>query len=138
MAFTYNTSLVNLSDHVRAALGDTDSTTPILQDETINAKLAIGYLEGLAQCAEACLAQFATSPTDYKQGSGGEEVQWRDRRATWEAIRDAARAGKIVVPGLPFVRIGAAVAPITAGNQTDSTVVPATGTGPKMFEFRTD
>ena len=54
MSFSFDSTLPHPRDHARLALGDVRSDDPLLDDETIDAKLvSFGYAEALAQLAEA-------------------------------------------------------------------------------------
>ncbi|MEN6583051.1 MAG: hypothetical protein ABFD54_11425 [Armatimonadota bacterium] len=98
MTATYDPTLPTLRDHIRLALGDTDTTNPLVQDETINAKLTTcGYCEALAQLAEALASEFAQRPDSYAE-SGGLTVKWGERVQAWQDLADSARSGKITPP----------------------------------------
>jgi hypothetical protein len=113
LSYTFNIALVNLSDHVRLALSDNDAANPILQDETINAKLtALGYCEGLAQCAEAVRIWLGNNPDAYDEGSGGLKQEWKARDKTYSDLIRAARTGQIAPPDGDTDRIGSSVGPI--------------------------
>jgi hypothetical protein len=100
MSATYDPSLPSPKDHIRQLLGDTDTTTPILQDETIIAKLqAFGWGEALAQLAEGLISQYAQEP-DTLEESGGMKQQWTARLSSWQALVVRARAGEIGEPNV--------------------------------------
>ncbi|MBE3039936.1 MAG: hypothetical protein IMZ62_14150 [Chloroflexi bacterium] len=96
---TYSTSLAAELDHVRFALGDTDTTAPLIVDATITALLTeFGYAEALAQCADALVALFGQKPDTYDE-SGGLKFSWRERIKAWQKVADNARSGKVTAPG---------------------------------------
>jgi len=75
-----------------------DVASPLLLDATIEAKItAFGYLEALAQCAEALASQFARQPDEYNE-STGIRLRWSSRVATWQKLAIDARAGIIADP----------------------------------------
>jgi len=107
MSATFNTDLVNLSDHMRLALGDTDVSNPVLQDETYNALVsAHGYVEGLAQAAQAILD--LPDPGMYKAGSTDAEFDFTAWIANVRKVRDDCRAGLVHAPGGAY-RVGMSV-----------------------------
>ncbi|MBS1716463.1 MAG: hypothetical protein JSS72_01875 [Armatimonadetes bacterium] len=107
---SFDPSLPSLRDHLRLALGDTDSVSPLLADETIDAKLAaVGYLEALAQLAEALAVEAAQDPSRYAEDSSGMNIQWGERVAAWRQLALDARAGRIASPS------GEVVPPVVAG-----------------------
>lgn len=61
MSFSYDPTLPTDLDKVRLALGDTDSTAPLLSNEEITAMLEtyIGVLQTAAPLAESLAAKFA-------------------------------------------------------------------------------
>jgi cell division GTPase FtsZ len=71
MAATYNPSRPAALDRIRAALGDTDTTDALLQDEEITAVLAsVGSETGaVAQLAAELVVRFAREPGDLTVGS---------------------------------------------------------------------
>lgn len=90
MSFTYDLNLPTEKDHIRYALGDIDPENPLLQDETILAKLqAFGYGEALAQLAEGLASQFAQEPDSFT--SDGMRISWTERVANWRALAKSAR-----------------------------------------------
>lgn len=98
MTATFDASLGSLTDHIRLALGDTDTDAPLLQDETIAAKLAaLPYCEALAQLADGLATEFAQRPDQYEE-SGGVQITWSERVTAWQKLAADARAGKIVPP----------------------------------------
>ena len=98
MAATFDPTLATLKDHIRLALGDTNVNTPLLDDQTINAKLAaFSYCEALAQCAEALISQFGQRPSEYGE-SGGVRITWGERISAWRKIVEDARSGRINPP----------------------------------------
>ncbi len=99
MSFTYDPSLRAWRDHARLALGDLDSSEPLLSDETIDAKLAtFGFLEGLAQLADSLVALFAQEPDHYSEGSAGLAAQWSGRADAWRQVAADCRSGRVAVP----------------------------------------
>lgn len=104
MATTYN-PVLSQSDplhRARLALGDTGflkdaEGTPkyLLLDEEITAKItALGYAEGVAQCAEACVARVAQEPDEYED-EVGMKVKWNSRVAEWRDLARRLRAGVV-------------------------------------------
>lgn len=139
MTSTFDPSLSATKDHIRLALGDTDTSSPLLADETINAKLAsFPYSEALAQLAEALISQFGQKPDEYSE-SGGVRLKWSSRIDAWRSLVEAARAGDIPDPGpTRIARSGAAV-----GETTKQAMTPSTrrtvSTNPTLMEgFRSD
>jgi hypothetical protein len=106
MSATFDPTLPTQRDHIRLAIGDKhnngtagDITNPLLQDEIIDAKLAMfGYPESLAQLCESLIAEYGQRPDEYSE-SGGVRIKWGARIAAWQKIADNARAGKIKTPG---------------------------------------
>jgi hypothetical protein len=135
-----------LKDHIRLALGDRHNlgisgnvTTPLLQDEVIEAKLAVfTYQEALAQLAEALVAEYGQKPDEYSE-SGGIRIKWGQRVKAWQAIADSARAGDISAPGtVQISRPRAAVQETNAQAQTTSTARTDTSIPTVMEGFRSD
>jgi len=63
MAFTYDETLSTARDRVRFALGDTNEATPLLTDETIDARLAISTeAETVAFLASGLAVQLGRQP----------------------------------------------------------------------------
>ena len=90
MTATYSTALTTTRDHIRLALGDTDTDAPLLQDETIDAKLsAFGYAEALAQLAESLAVLHARKPTKASASKPGSSS-----RRTRGPGRSLTRAGR--------------------------------------------
>jgi hypothetical protein len=99
MSATYSPSLLTNIDHIRYALGETDTTTTLIQDETITAKVAaFGYVEGLAQLAEGLISVISQEPDTYKQGDVN--FQFSSRVSNLQKLVDKARNGLITPPGL--------------------------------------
>jgi hypothetical protein len=138
MTATYNPTLASITDHIRLALGDTDTTAALLADETIQAKLnAFGYQEALAQLAEALVAQFGQKPSEYSE-DGGLRLKWTERISAWQKIADDARAGKIAAPSTVKLARGATVAQTSLQAQTPSTPRTTTASPTLMEGFRAD
>jgi hypothetical protein len=98
MAATFDPSLSTLKDHIRLAIGDTDTTAAMLADETIAALLAAHtYPEALAQCCDALVTRYGQRPDEYAE-SGGVKITWGERCKRWSELADNARAGKIKTP----------------------------------------
>lgn len=104
MPATYNPAL-SQSDplhRARLALGDTgflkdsEGTSKfLLLDEEITAKIsALGYAEGVAQCAEACVARVAQEPDEYED-EVGMRVKWNSRVNEWRDLARRLRSGAI-------------------------------------------
>ena len=112
MAAEYKSDLVTNKDHVRALLGDVPPngaegtvTDPILQDETINAKLtSAGWAEGLAQLADMSISIIGKEPSKYSE-SLGIMVDFRDRIPSLRRISAGARGGQIPEPGELIVTV---------------------------------
>lgn len=99
MAFSFDVSLSRLLDHVRLGLGDVDASGPLLDDETILAKVGLfGYVEGLAQLADALAVRVAQEPTAFGEGSAGLSVKWDERIAAWRQLARDCRAGLVASP----------------------------------------
>lgn len=82
MAWTYSNALTTPRDRVRYLLGDTDTTSQLEQDETVNAAIMLyGEALGTATLAEGLASRFARSPDTF--GSDGLSVSWRERVQTW-------------------------------------------------------
>lgn len=115
MSVTYSASLLTNLDWIRLKTGDTDTVTALLQDETINAMLAVfGYAEALAQCAESIIAILAQEPDSLNQGTGENaiQLQFTSRIKTLQELVKACRAGVVEEPGyvevIPARRVMAA------------------------------
>jgi hypothetical protein len=134
----FDPSLPTLKDHVRLALGDKHDQPTIgvvsdalLQDAVIEAKItAVGYVQALAELAEALASQYAQMPDQYSE-SGGLTLRWGERVSAWHALAAAARGGKIAIPGATprSQRSPAAVRMLTAQR---------TLTSPCTSNFRSD
>ncbi|MBI1756193.1 MAG: hypothetical protein HYR64_03700 [Fimbriimonas ginsengisoli] len=124
MSFSFDPSLHAPRDHARLALGDTDAASPLLDDETLDAKLSSsGYLEAVAQLAEALATRFAQEPDRYSEGQAGLSAQWTQRIAAWRKLAEDCRSGRIAPPGgaasRPPARVGSLDAPDMGGMRTD-------------------
>jgi hypothetical protein len=98
MASTFNPTLPTLKDHVRLAVGDTDTGAAMLADETITALLAAHtYPEALALCCDALVSLYGQRPSEYAE-SGGVKITWGERIEAWKDLAKRARAGKIATP----------------------------------------
>lgn len=139
MTATFDISLASKRDHIRLALGDIDASSPLLVDETIDAKLsAFSYLEALAQLAEALVAQFGQRPDEYSE-SGGLSIKWGERIAAWRKLAEDARSGKIEAPTTAKTqRYGAAVKQLNLQSQTGGTPRTIANIPTLMEGFRSD
>ncbi len=140
MAATFDPALSTLKDHIRLALGDKDTASPLLADETIAAKLsAFSYCEALAQLAEALIAEFGQRPDDYSE-TGGIHVKWGERIDAWRRIAEAARNGEIATPDTATrtTRHRAAIQELSRQAQTPATPRTSTGVPTLMEGFRSD
>ena len=98
MTATYDPSLPTNRDHLRQLLGDTDTASPLLQDETIDAKLqAFGFTEALAQLADGLASELSQRPDSFKE-DGGVEYSWQHRVVQWRELATKARSGLIMPP----------------------------------------
>ena len=136
MSATFDPTLPTQRDHIRLALGDKhadasagDITEPLLQDETIDAKLAAwGYSEALAQLADALATEYAQRPDSYQEYQGL-TMRWSERVSAWRELAKLARSGKIGVPGQTAMKTGIAIASTTAQSQASD---------PRYSKFRSD
>jgi hypothetical protein len=141
---TYDPTLPTDRDHIRLALGDTDTAAPLIIDSTIDAMLLeYAYLEALALLADALIAEFGQMPDRYSDQQGV-ALQWTGRLESWARVATNARTGKIAAPGTgrTLTRRGIALA------QTDmqrygaapAHVKRAHGlrVGPRDADFRSD
>lgn len=112
MAAQFDASLATLKDNARALLGDIPNngetgivSDPILQDETIEAKLAsAGWEQGLAELADMCIGIISREPTKYSE-SLGILVDFKDRIPSLKRLSNNAREGNIPEPGTTPVSI---------------------------------
>ena len=112
MAAEFDIDLSTNKDNIRALLGDIPPngadgtvTDPILQDETINAKLtSAGWAEGLAQLADMSISIIGKEPTKYSE-SLGIMVDFRDRIPSLRRVSASARSGEIPEPGELIVTV---------------------------------
>jgi len=89
--WNYDANLPSAKDRVRLAVGDTDATNPLREDETINVTvLAYGEAEGSARLAESLAAQFAQEPDSV--AVDGLTVSWRSRVSAWLELATRMRS----------------------------------------------
>lgn len=139
MTATFNPALTTNRDHIRLALGDTDTAAPLVDDATIDAMLArFGYLEVLAQLAGSLVTQFGQRPDEYGE-SGGVKMTWKERIQAWRDLASAARSGKIQPPTSRRVaRTGIAIGALSVQGQATSTSRSDPSTPTLMEGFRGD
>ena len=107
MSAIFDPSLPTQKDHIRLALGDkhslstsSDVTEPLLQDETIQAKIdSFGYSEALAQLADGLASEYAQVPDRFAE-TGGVSFSWSERVKNWRELAKLARSGNMVPPGV--------------------------------------
>jgi hypothetical protein len=86
--FTYDVVHAEARDRIRFALGDTDSTEPMLQDETIEAVLEqYGNDEDrtIAHLAGGLVSRYSRMPDTIRKDDGT-EVRWKDRLTAWRSL----------------------------------------------------
>jgi hypothetical protein len=99
MPFSFDPTLPTLRDHARLALSDLDAAAPLLDDGTMDAKLSqLGYLEGLAQLADALAVRAAQDPNKYAEGAAGLSAEWSQRVESWRRLAEDCRSGAIQIP----------------------------------------
>lgn len=99
MSFSFDPTLASWRDHARLALGDVESATPLLENETIDAKLtSFGFLEGLAQLADGLAMRAAQDPSRYAEGAAGLAVEWTQKVGAWRQLAADCRAGRVAMP----------------------------------------
>lgn len=94
MSFTFEITLAKPKDRLRFRLGDTDADNPLLEDETIEAVLALQNDDenaALRALAHTLIAKVAAMPT--REKIGDTETQWADRLAVWRSIANAYGPG---------------------------------------------
>lgn len=95
---TFDPTLAASLDHIRLALGDTDTTDPMILDSTITAALAeYSYATALALLADALVAKYGQMPDKYSEDKGV-SMQWTQRLKAWERVAALARSGAISDP----------------------------------------
>ncbi|MCW5936729.1 MAG: hypothetical protein KIT11_05425 [Fimbriimonadaceae bacterium] len=119
MAFTYDSVNIGAEgrDYARFLLGDVDSTTHLLEDEEVEALLALrGFREGVAQLAESCVARVSQQPERFEDEAGiqSEWTQQRVRHWTELAARMRANVTKTTATSLGPDVVSGEMAP-TAG-----------------------
>lgn len=120
MAATYDATDLQGSELFRArfALGDTDVANALLQDEEIEAQIAMyGYAEGVALCCDGLVTRFAQDP-DEASDEGGVKVVWRERIAAWKDLAKRLRAGQVQTEE-PVAKGAAMSGVLTAPDMTD-------------------
>jgi len=138
VAATYDISLPTAKDHIRLALGDTNMSSVLLADETIEAKLAaFSYTEALAQLAEGLATLYAQKADKKRFGDVSEE--WSKRIDAWTDLASRARAGLVTAPDSTVVsaRMPAAQQ-LTQQAQTIRTARADSATPTAMEGFRPD
>ena len=106
---TFDPALATSRDYIRLALGDTDTSAPLLVDDTIDAALVeYSYNEALAILADALITEYGQMPDRYSEDQGI-ALQWTQRIAAWERIATLARTGQIQIPGAHLTRPGIAL-----------------------------
>jgi hypothetical protein len=90
-------------------------STPLLQDETIEAMLDTHpYNEAVRQLAMGLMSRYAGEPDKYEEGNGL-RLEWRGRLDGWKAL---LKELKVTTPPTS-VRSGIAVGQLTAPNMTE-------------------
>lgn len=94
MAFTYEPAHDEPRDRIRFALGDTDSTEPLLQDETITAVLtqySNDEERAIAHLAGGLVTRYSRMPDKIRKDDGT-EVSWKERLTGWRSLSGLATA----------------------------------------------
>ncbi len=92
MSASYTGDLSLDRDRARFLLGDTDTATALLQDESIDAMLGLyDFNEAVAQMAMGLATQFAQEPDKLDQ-DGGLVQTWTERVAAWHALAKDMRS----------------------------------------------
>ncbi len=96
---TFDPALSSQRDHIRLAIGDTDTDAALVADTTIDALLAeYPYTEALALLCDALIAEFGQMPDRYSEQQGI-ALQWTQRIEAWSRLATLARSGQIKTPG---------------------------------------
>lgn len=128
MAATWDPELKSDRDFMRLALADTDTANALLQDSTYDALLGRnGYVEGLAQAAQAVLNLYAKDPSVYKDGATESSYDFKDRCQSLRDLISDCRKGLIKPPDGPY-RSNAVVVQLAAAHPLCD--------GPDMTQFR--
>jgi hypothetical protein len=97
LAFTYTPGGTTRLNRLRAIIGDTDSSNPLLQDEELLAELALqrdpesGLFWAAGSVFDQLLARFAPQPDEIDRDNDT-AVKWRQRISTWELLAKNSRA----------------------------------------------
>lgn len=126
MAATFASALTTAKDRVRLLLGDVPEggvsgtvTSPLLQDDTIEAMLATHpYNEACRQLAISLMSQYAAEPDKYEEGNG-KRLEWRNRLEGWKAIIRELKNTQRPTAMRPGVAVGLITEPAMTNMRTD-------------------
>ncbi len=102
MAVFFDIDLADPVSRLRFALGDTDTTEPLFQDETYEAILAANNnieAQAIVVLAEALLTRFAQLPDSVKMGDDGPTLTWKNRVKALESLLARQEENVAVVVG---------------------------------------
>ena len=85
--FTYDPLLTTDKDRVRHALGDVNVADPLIQDETIVARIVVlgGWKQAAAELAQGLAARFSLEP-DQMSFTGVGSFSWKSRIDSWMGL----------------------------------------------------
>jgi hypothetical protein len=117
MAASYSTDLSIGLNRARYLLGDTDTTSALLQDDEITGMLALyNFNEAVAQLAMGLASKYAQEPDQYN-ADGGLEYSFKLRVDAWKALavnmRNVAEKPTDAVPR-PGISVGSLKQPDTS------------------------
>ena len=102
MSASYSDDLTIGLNRARFLLGDTDTTTALLQDAAILAMLAsFDYNEAVAQLAMGLASDAAQDPDSY-EADGGLKLVFAQKIKTWQALaKDLRQNTQVTAPAVP-------------------------------------
>jgi len=121
MSFSFNPSLPTLRDQIRLRLADTESTSAVFDDLSIDAMLGMySYDEACAQLAESAGAEFSRMASVVDNGPL--RYQYQERAGFFTGLAKSIRSMAQPAPGAPVftgATTGRMVSPDLTGYRTD-------------------